>query len=123
MSLPSRVGLDPCLLANRWSIDATLAAMLIRLEGRAREGFRELWPGMYVISGYRTKTHNREVGGVADSLHLQCPALAVDLRVGNVVGLESDEIWAILGGIWRLMGGRWGGTFSEPSPAHFDLGI
>jgi len=103
--------------------------MLIRLAdwwesqetGLPLGGFTHL-PPLFIFSGYRTEAHNADVGGVANSLHTRCPALAVDLRVGSVAGLPDDEIQAILGGKWRLMGGRWGGTFSDPSPHHFDIG-
>jgi len=121
MSLPSHVGNDPCTLEDRWTLDGTLAGMVVRLEEQASESFGRYWPGLYVISGYRSPTHNADVGGAPDSAHTACPSLAVDLRVGSVAGLDSNEIWAILGGMWRLMGGRWGGTFSTPDPNHFDI--
>jgi len=96
--------------------------MLVRLDEQASREFGRYWPGLYIISGFRTPQHNAEVGGVEGSFHTACPALAADLRVGNVAGVGSDEVLAILGGMWRLMGGRWGGAFREPSPAHFDIG-
>ncbi len=123
MSLPSPIGSDACRLAERWGLSNTLAGMLVRLEGQAAERFGRYWPGMFIISGFRSQRTNREVGGAVDSLHPRCPAIAADLRVGNVAGLDSPEVWAILGGMWRLMGGRWGGQFLEPDPNHFDLGI
>jgi len=96
--------------------------MLVRLEQQAARGFGRYWPGLYIISGYRSPSHNADVGGVPGSFHTACPSLAADLRVGNVAGLGSDEVWAILGGMWRLAGGKWGGTFSPPDPNHFDIG-
>jgi len=96
--------------------------MLVRLEDTAAQEFGRFWPGLYIISGYRTPTHNADVGGVPASFHTRCPSLAADLRVGRVAGLGSNEVWAILGGMWRLMGGKWGGTFSTPDPNHFDIG-
>jgi len=100
--------------------------MLVRLEEQAHIEFEKIpgftWPGLYVISGYRTPSHNADVGGVPNSFHTVCPSLAADLRVGSVAGLGSDEVWAILGGMWRRMGGKWGGTFRDPSPHHFDIG-
>lgn len=126
MSLPSRVGTDDCLLANRWTLDPTLARMLVRLEAMARSEFEVpgifRWPGLFVISGYRSPRHNRDVGGSPNSLHTACPSLAVDLRFGRVPGrMPGDQqVWEILGGMWRLLGGRWGGSFDDPN--HFDLG-
>lgn len=122
------MGSDPCALADRWTLDPTLAGMLVRLQERVREEFRRAgspypFPDIYVISGFRTPAHNADVGGVPNSLHTRCPSMAVDIRVGSVAGLQNNEILAILGGIWRLMGGRWGGSFRDPDPPHFDLGV
>lgn len=126
MSLASPVGTDACRLSERWTLDPTLADMLVLMELKAKREFAvagvSVWPGLWVISGFRTETQNREVGGAPNSRHLECPSRAADLRIGQVQGLSSDELWAILGGIWRLMGGRWGGTFATPDPNHFDLG-
>ena len=96
--------------------------MLVHLEEQAAREFGKLWPGLYIISGYRSPSHNRNVGGAPNSFHTACPSLAVDGRVGRVQGLDSDEVWSILGGMWRLAGGKWGGTFSPPDPNHFDIG-
>lgn len=116
------MGRDACRLANRWTLDLGLANMLVRLEEQASREFGRYWPGLFIISGYRTPAHNADVGGAPNSFHTRCPSLAADLRVGSVAGrLPGDhEIWAILGGIWRLMGGKWGGTFGDPN--HFDIG-
>jgi len=122
MSLPSRVGGDPCQLADRWLLDDGLADMLVRLEHQAAREMGRYWPGLFIISGYRSPRHNADVGGAPNSFHTACPSLAADLRVGRVAGLGSDEVWAILGGMWRLMGGKWGGTFRTPDPNHFDIG-
>ncbi len=122
MALPSRVGPEWCDLANRWNLDPTLASMLVRLENTAAQEFSRFWPGLYIISGYRSPSHNADVGGVPGSFHTRCPSLAADLRIGNVAGVDTAEIWAILGGMWRLMGGKWGGTFTTPDLNHFDIG-
>jgi len=109
-----------------WQLDAGLAGMLVALDGWAEQAFTVgaiRWPGIYILSGQRSEAENRSVGGVAGSLHLRCPSLAADIRMGNLAGLASPEVMAILGGRWRLMGGRWGGTFTDPSPNHFDLGV
>lgn len=128
--LASRVGDDACELANRWGLDATLAHRVVSMEGWAQTAFQGYWPGLYIISGLRTLEANRAAGGAPDSRHIRCPSMAVDLRVGTVVGVESGEVWSILGGWWKLRGGRWGGDFEWsgsplPNPMewnHFDLG-
>ena len=85
-------------------------------------------PQLLIISGYRTPERNAEVGGAPNSCHIQCPARAVDLRMGNIEGLDNVELWSILGGMWRLMGGRWGGNFGSATEVntremnHFDIG-
>ena len=130
MSLPGRVGSDPCRLAQRWFLDSRLATLLVDMDAWAAAEFRGFWPGLTIISGPRTEGENRDAGGSPNSFHLRCPSLAADLRVGSMAGLDGGEIWAILGGWWRLNGGRWGGTFKwEGSPLpnpeewnHFDLG-
>lgn len=135
MALPSRVGTDDCSLGTRWKLDSRLASMLVELEAWAQREFAIppviRWPGLYVISGFRTLEENRRTPGAApDSRHIQCPSTAVDMRVGTVSGVESAEVWAILGGRWKEMGGRWGGNFQWsgsplPNPResnHFDLG-
>jgi len=124
--LPEHVGSDACRLAQRWGLDIGLANRLVQLEEWAHQQFEvmgvSVWPGIRIISGQRSAEKNAAVGGVPNSFHVRCPSLAADLRVGNVAGLESPEVMAILGGRWRLSGGRWGGTFRDPSPSHFDIG-
>ena len=96
--------------------------MIVRLAEQARREFGIYWPGLYIVSGFRTQRRNAEVKGAAGSFHTFCPSLAADLRVGSVAGLPQDEVQAIIGGMWRRMGGRWGGTFKNPSVRHFDIG-
>jgi len=130
MSLPSRVPNDPSGWSGYWGLDCELEQKLSQMQqwwtsirtGISVRGFRT-FPPFFIISGFRTEQHNREIGGAPNSRHIQCPSTAADLRVGNISGVESDEIWAMLGGWWRLHGGRWGGTFSTPDPNHFDLGV
>lgn len=95
----------------------------------ALTGFR--WPGLWIISGWRSKVRQAAVNPSSpNSLHTRCPSLAVDLRVGHVAGWPgADAIWELLGGRWKLMGGRWGGDFTAGRPGvnrreqnHFDLG-
>jgi hypothetical protein len=82
------------------------------------------WPGLWVISGSRTPAHQASLNpAVKDSLHVRCPALAADLRVGSIPGLPSEGLLMMAGETWMTMGFRWGGTFSDfPNPAHFDVG-
>jgi len=123
--LPSPIGVDDCALAQRWKLQPALASKLVALSNQwereiSKGGLGA--PALFVISGYRTVAQNDEVDGAEDSRHIRCPSEAVDLRVGSVQGLDNLEVWQILGGMWRLRGGRWGGTFSDPDPNHFDLG-
>lgn len=127
MSLPSRVGTDACTIEVGWDLQPRLATMLVRMEEHFKAAFRRSgipipFPDLWIISGFRTEHHNREIGGAPDSRHIRCPAEAADLRVGSVKGLNSLQIWQMLGGWWELNGGRWGGRFKKPDPNHFDLG-
>ena len=124
--MSSRVGTDPCSLSRRWVLNPTLAGMLIQLDQiAAREvppaGFR--WPGLFIISGHRSRSLQAVVNPLApQSLHTRCPSLAADLRVGDLpASLTPFALWALLGRIWGTLGGRWGGRFSPPDPNHFDI--
>lgn len=94
---------------------------------RAMESQGICWPGVWIISGYRTSpvepAFNPGAPPARKSCHLVRPALAVDLRVGNAPASTTDpSVWAFLGGIWERLGGRWGGRFNPPDWNHFDLG-
>ena len=126
MGSSRRVGDDPCVLARRWVLAPALATLLIRLDGMAArdfsaQGFR--WPGLWIISGYRSPQLQARVNpSVTKSLHTLCPSLAADLRVGDLpASITTDEIWRFLGERWELLGGRWGGRFTPPDVNHFDL--
>jgi len=136
MPLPTPVGSDACKLANLWRIDLELANMLVGLDTWAHTRFfqdaRGLpWAGLWILSGYRTTVQQQDLNPDApNSLHTRCPAIAVDLRIGNMhASISSDAMWQWLGAQWLVMGGRWGGTFrdanGEPAPDvnHFDLGL
>jgi len=99
--------------------------MLVRTESYfeqvfSSEGLR--WPGLYIISGHRTADEQREINpSNPNSLHVECPALAVDLRVGDVpASITPEEIWKGIGDVWAIQGGRWGGDFTPPDLNHFD---
>lgn len=89
-------------------------------------------PDVLIISGYRTPEAQASLNPtVTRSCHVQCPSMAVDLRLGIIEGIDqtTPELWAILGTYWEQMGGRWGGRFGVPigqinerEMNHFDLG-
>ncbi len=85
----------------------------------AGQGLR--FPGLFIISGFRSKTTQAQINpSVPDSLHSQCPALAVDLRVGDVPATTTPaSIWGVVGRAWKELGGSWGGDFSPPDFNHF----
>ena len=116
------------MLSRRWVLDATLAQMLVNLEAWAASqsaGAGIRWPGIKIISGYRSHSRQAEVNPAApDSLHTRCPSMAVDLQLGGVAGVSPSAVWDWLGAKWMTMGGRWGGMFAEGRDEnHFDLGV
>ncbi len=127
MPLSKRVGDDPNRISREWFVECALARMLVRLESFleqifSAEGLR--WPGLHIISGHRTAAEQREVNPAnPNSLHVRCPSLAVDLRVGDVpASVTPVETWQQVGQAWKAQGGRWGGDFDPPDLNHFDLG-
>lgn len=124
MSIAHPLGTDECATATRWSIDEQLAIRLHTLEEWARSnlGTDDLpWPGIYIISGFRTRTEQEQLNPFApSSQHVRCPALAVDIRVGTLPASLTDlTVFAALGVAWEALGGRWGGRFRDPDPNHF----
>lgn len=111
---------DDCGLSRRWLLDPTLAHMLVSVEAEAErifsaQGIR--WPGLYVISGFRTQAEQVEVNpDFPNSLHRRCPALAVDLRVGDLPASTTENFWPFIARLWRERGGSWGGL---NDPNHF----
>jgi len=100
--------------------------MLVALEAQATsifsaEGIR--WPGIFIISGFRSAEKQAGVNPFAPrSGHTYCPAVAADLRVGNLPASTTPiEFWRFLGSLWKAQGGRWGGDFTEPDVNHFDI--
>lgn len=125
--LPEPLGTDACSLARRWVLDAGLAGRLVALDRELADRFATSWvrwPGLWIISGYRSRARQAEINPAApDSLHTRCPSLAADLRVGGVpAGGTEEDLWWVIGMIWETLGGRWGGRFDPPDPNHFDLG-
>lgn len=117
---------DPCSISRRWSVNPTLAHMLVALDQKAQEvfsaaGFR--FPGLTIISGYRSRRTQAQVNpSNPASNHTRCPSMAVDLRVGDLeASVTPPEIWRTLGDLWQRAGGRWGGFFPTPDLNHFEL--
>jgi len=130
--LAEKVGDNACLLARRWTLDVTLAEMLVALDAWGRqqfagEGIR--WPGVTIFSGHRTPARQAEVNPAnPNSLHTRCPSMAADVTVGSFAGLSAPAIQDWLGARWLTMGGRYGGAFTNPATGkpdreHFDLGV
>lgn len=125
-----RISSDPCGLARRWLLDPQLATDLVRLDRWASERIstaRVGWPGLFIISGHRTTplvpALSPDAPAATQSLHLLCPSLAADLRVGNApASFTPLELWTALGLQWERQGGRWGGRFEPSDPNHFDIG-
>jgi len=102
--------------------------MLFALDARAREIFSSQglrWPGLYIISGYRSPDLQSRINPSApNSRHTSCPSLAVDVRVGDVpASLTDPTIWHFLGTEWKKLGGRWGGSFRIEDLNHFDIAL
>lgn len=121
-----RVTDDVCGLARRWVVGVAVAQMLVSTESKLQkifsaEGLR--WPGLTIISGYRSQDLQMQVNPAnPDSNHTKCPAMAVDLRVGDVAAsLTPPALWGIVGQVWKAHGGRWGGDFPKPDNNHFEL--
>lgn len=83
---------------------------------------RQVGVPLIVISGRRSITVNRDVGGVAKSQHLEGRAFDV-----QVAGYQVAQIptwwWQSLGQFGEGLGLRWGGRFQSPDLNHFDLGL
>lgn len=117
-----------CRLQRRWLARADVINGILALDRWADGIFSSqgiLWPGICIISGHRSSTLQALLNPAApQSLHKECPALAVDLRVGIAPASTTPrEVWEFLGARWRLMGFRWGGDFSRPDNNHFDVGV
>ena len=125
--LPEALGQDACSLARRWTLAPALARRLVALDRDLADEFAAAgirWPGLWILSGGRSSTHQMQLNPTApESLHTRCPSLAADLRVGGVpASLTEDLVWNAVGTRWELLGGRWGGRFDPPDLNHFDLG-
>jgi len=126
---------DACGLSRRWLLDPTLAQMLVDLNEMAERAYgaeRFSWPGLYIISGHRTRNEQEAVNPFSrQSYHRCCPALAVDLRVGDIPASSTPfSVWEELGLMWNSLGGKWGGdlgaqggeiTAVTPDVNHFYL--
>ena len=128
---------DADSLVGRWGLRRDTAMAVLETDRIVRCwmaacGVR--WPGLYIISGYRTRPVESSLSPdrtpARRSLHMarqlgQPASLAVDLRVGNLpASTTPDEIWGLVASAWKLAapGGRWGGEFTDPDVNHFDMG-
>ncbi len=69
---------------------------------------------VHIQSGYRSKRHNRRVGGAKGSYHVHCEA--VDIQVS---GVNKYELARFL----KTLPGRGGvGTYCAKSTVHIDVG-
>lgn len=79
-----------------------------------------------VISGRRGSALNQEVGGAAQSLHLDGRAIDVSIYWPGYGHLPRSWIlfswWQQLARPWEQAGGRWGGRFNTQDVNHFDSG-
>ena len=71
-----------------------------------------------VNSGYRSKEHNKKVGGVENSLHLI--GLAVDI---HIKGLNSKVLYLIIENLIKRKIMNNGGLGLYDNFVHYDLGI
>jgi len=129
---------DPCELARRWTLDPSFAAALIRLVRMSSErltpaGFGGSALQFRIISGFRSRETQARVNPLTpNSCHVRCPAVAADLSMGSIEGIDriTPHLWAVVGGIWEFeFRGRWGGNFdvgpgliNEAESNHFDWG-
>jgi len=67
-----------CGLSGGWKLDPAFAARLVSLDRWAEERMADpglSWPGLFIISGYRSTARQAELNPDApDSLHTRCPA-------------------------------------------------
>lgn len=97
---------------DRWGLTPEAAVCALAL-GYYADRFYGL--KVYIISGRRTKEHNRAVGGVENSSHLSGEAFDVSTQGSG--GLPQ------VGSIGEQLGLRWGGRFKKYDPGHFDLAL
>lgn len=76
---------------------------------------------LIVISGRRSATRNREIGGARRSKHLM--GRAVDVQVQGLLREQVPlQYWHWMGSVGEFYGLRWGGRFRTPDLNHFDAG-
>jgi uncharacterized protein YcbK (DUF882 family) len=89
-------GLHPRLVSLLWQIE------------------RHFQSSIEVISGCRSRTHNRRIGGARESWHLRC--MAADVKVKGVNKRQVARYAASLPGRGGI------GTYCHDSNVHIDLG-
>ena len=113
---------DACGLARRWLLEPALATAIVEVEdlasrSAAAEGFQ--WPGLFVLSGFRTRNQQSKANPFAEASHHRCcPSMAVDLRVGDVPASSTPRpVWQEVAEFFQAFGVKWGGDFSDPELA------
>jgi len=88
---------------------ALMEAEAVAERAFAAEGVR--WPGIFILSGHRTKTEQAEVNPASpESHHRCCPSLAVDLRVGDLpASITPPQFFRFIAGALATYNIRWGG--------------
>lgn len=111
-------GADSCSLQRRWLIDPTLAMALVETEAVAErifaaEGVR--WPGIFILSGHRTKAQQADANPSQPSSHHRCcPSLAVDLRVGDIpASVTPPQFFKFIADAMAVHGVKWGGDVPD----------
>ena len=115
---PERVTDDACGISRRWLLAPHVAESVVSVNREmgslfSAQGIR--WPGLTIISGYRSSQKQAQVNpAVTKSWHSRCPALAVDLRVGDAPASTTPvELWATIAHQFKKRGARWGGDFKH----------
>ena len=80
------------------------------------EGFMVIYPAINVNSGWRTISHNRKIGGVANSRHLY--GYASDIWIGR---LESKELHEIIEALITRGLMKQGGLGLYDTFVHYDI--
>jgi len=106
------------MLSRRWLLEPVIAVALVETEAVAQglfasQGLR--WPGIYIISGHRTRSQQEEANPANPSSHHRCcPSLAVDLRVGDIpASVTPPQFFKFIADALAVHGIKWGGDVPD----------